>query len=410
MSSKTATSVSSSSAPSAPPPEALVKPRCRHFGDCGGCRIQDLAYDAQRAKKGAELQRLFEPRGWTQTIPVHASPETFFYRNKMEFSFQDVFPPPPPGEDRVLLGLKRKNRWDKVMTLQECFLLSPESNELLAGVHGWARRENLDPFNLHKHTGFLRHLVVREGKNTGERLVMLVTSPGAFPAKSFVEAVRACYPATTILRGINGGKSDTAQSQNVELLHGPGFIHDSLLGKRFRVSPYSFMQTNTRGAELLYGLLVEWLQDLGAKNLLDLYSGCGGIALSAASSCEQVMGVEVVESAVTDARHNAELNGVRNAQFLAAKVEEFLPGLAAQGIDVDTVVTDPSRAGLHPAAVKALKELAPKHVLYVSCNPKSQCEDIGRLQEIYDLLRVEAVDLFPHTDHVESVALLRRTF
>ncbi|MFA6093612.1 MAG: 23S rRNA (uracil(1939)-C(5))-methyltransferase RlmD [Elusimicrobiota bacterium] len=387
-----------------------MKPACRHFGDCGGCRLQDIAYEDQLAKKAAELEKLYAVRGWTQPIPVHPSPETFYYRNKMEFSFQDVYPVPAVGEDRVLLGLKRKNRWDKVMNLEDCRLLSKETPELLAAVHGWARRENLDPYNLHKHTGFLRHLVVREGKNTGERMVLLVTTPGELPKESFVSAVRKVYPASTILHGLNSSKSDTAQAQQIQVLYGPGIIHESLLGRKFRVSPYSFMQTNTRGAEFLYGMIRDWLRGLGIKNLLDLYSGCGGIALSVAEACGQVMGVEIVESAVEDARFNAGLNKIGNAQFLAGKVEDFLPGLASQGLDVDAVVTDPSRAGLHPAAVSALKELSPLHVLYVSCNAKSQCEDIGRLQEIYDVIRVEAVDLFPHTDHVECVALLRRMY
>jgi 23S rRNA (uracil1939-C5)-methyltransferase len=328
----------------------------------------------------------------------------------MEFSFQDVFPAPPAGADPLLLGLKRKNRWDKVLNLEECFLLSPETPALLKGVHEWARAEGLPPFNLHKQAGFLRHLVVREGKNTGERLVMLITLPGKLPEESFVSAVLGAYPATTVLHGVNASRSDTAQAQELKALHGPGHIHEKLLGRLFRVSPFSFQQTNTRGAEFLYALIGDWLKEIQPENLLDLYCGCGGITLSVAGLCRQAMGIESVESAVLDARHNAERNGIANAQFLAAKVEDFLPGLAAQGIDVDTVVADPARSGMHPDAIRALKDLSPSRILYVSCNPKAMAEDVGRLSEIYDLVRLEAVDLFPHTDHVEAVALLNRTF
>ncbi|MEK7656853.1 MAG: 23S rRNA (uracil(1939)-C(5))-methyltransferase RlmD [Elusimicrobiota bacterium] len=384
--------------------------RCRHFGDCGGCRMQDLPYEAQVAKKAEELSRLMAPLGLSGGVLVHPSPEPWYYRNKMEYSFQDVYPAPPPGEDALLLGLKRRNRWDKVMNLEECFLLSPEAPALLKGVHEWARRENLVPYNLHRQEGFLRHLLVREGKNTGERMVVCVTSPGPFPAESFVKAVTACYPASTVLRGIHTSKSDTASSEKLELLHGPGHIYEEFLGKRFRISPYSFAQTNSRGAEFLYGLLRSWLTELEPKNLLDLFCGGGGIGLSVADLCAQVMGVELVDSAVEDARHNAEINKVPNAQFMAAKVEEILPGLAAQGVEVDTVIVDPPRSGLHPSAVPALKELGAKHILYVSCNPKAMAEDLRRLADLYDLRKVEGVDLFPHTDHIEAVALLRTIY
>ncbi|HAH05108.1 MAG TPA: 23S rRNA (uracil(1939)-C(5))-methyltransferase RlmD [Elusimicrobia bacterium] len=395
------------------PEAAKTTPRCPHFGDCGGCRLQDLSYEDQLKKKSAELGVLTAARGWSPDVHVHPSPEPWYYRNKMEFSFQDVFPAPSEGEDNILLGLKRKNRWDKVMDLRECHLFSPDAPKLLAGVHAWAWKERLQPYNLHKHAGFLRHLLVREGKNTKERMVMLVTTAGEFPRESFVKAVQNCFPCTTILRGINPGKADVVQTEQIETLFGPGHIHETLLGRRFRVSPHSFLQTNTHGAEFLYGLILRWLGEVGPKNLLDLYCGAGGIALSVAHLCTQVMGVEVVAGAVADAQHNASLNGVSNVQFLAAKVEEILPGLAAQaaaGIEVDTVIVDPARSGLHPGALAALKDLAAGHLLYVSCNPKAMCEDIGKLSEIYDLVKIEGVDLFPHTDHVEALALLKRVF
>lgn len=390
--------------------QGAVTPRCRHFGECGGCRLQDLGYPEQVAKKSEYLDGLLKPVGWEAGVPVRPSPEPWYYRNKMEFSFQDVYPAPPEGEDYILLGLKVKNRWDKVMNLSECHLLSPEAPRLLEAVHGWAREHKLAPYNLHRQTGFLRHLLVREGKNTGERMVLAVTKKGAFPGASFVEAVRSAYPATTVLHGVNESKSDTAQSEGLEVLHGPGHIHEDLLGKTFRISPYAFCQTNSKGAELLYGLLRDWLSELGPKNLLDLYCGGGGISLSVADLCERVMGVELIESAVADARHNAAANKVANAEFMAAKVEDILPGLAAQGIEVDTVIADPPRSGLHPAALAALKELSAKNLIYVSCNPKAMAEDIRRLASQYDLRKVEGVDLFPHTDHVEAVALLKSIY
>jgi 23S rRNA (uracil1939-C5)-methyltransferase len=399
-----------SASSSSPVKLAEVEPRCAHFGDCGGCRLQNLAYEAQVEKKKAYLLELLERIEWRGEITMHPSPEPWYYRNKMEFSFQDVFPAPEEGEDHLLLGLKRRNRWDKVMNLSECHLLSPEAPKLLDSVHAWARKENLEPYNLHKHVGFLRHLAVREGKNTGESMVNLLTGPGEFPRESFVKSVLDVYPATTILRGVHSEKSDVAVSKDVEVLHGPGVIYDELLGKRFRISPYSFFQTNTKGAEFLYTLIRDWVSQLKPKNVIDLYCGGGGISLTVADLCERVMGVELVESAIEDARHNSQENSVTNCEFMTAKVEDVLPGLASQKIDVDVALLDPPRSGLHPTVIKAVKELSAPYVLYVSCNPKAMVEDVKRMSEMYDLVKVEGVDLFPHTDHLEAVALLRSVY
>lgn len=383
--------------------------RCAHFGDCGGCRLQDSSYPEQLAKKTAFVGSLLEPLGWSAPVPVRPSPQRWYYRNKMEFSFQDVYPAPAPGEDHLLLGLKRRKRWDKVMNLNECHLLSEETPALLASVHAWARRERLDPYNLHRQVGFLRHLVVREAKAAPDRMVLLVTGPGELPEGSFVEAVRSAYPATTVLWGVNGGSADVARSDRARTLDGPGTITEILLGRKFRISPYTFFQTNSLGAADLYSRIRSWLQELRPRNLIDLYCGSGGISLCVADLCERVLGVEMVASAVEDARHNAAANSIANAEFLEATVEALLPSLA-QHLDADTVVLDPPRSGLHPRAVQALKDLAPRRILYVSCNPKAFAEDARRLGDCYLLRRVEAVDLFPHTDHLETLALLEAVY
>jgi 23S rRNA (uracil1939-C5)-methyltransferase len=402
MSSKTETSASLNS-----PAETPLEERCRHFGDCGGCRLQDKSYEAQVEHKAAYLTSLAERISWQTPVKVYPSPEHWFYRNKMEFAFQDVFPAPAAGEDSILLGLKRRNRWDKVMNLEECRLQSPDIIKLLDSVHAWARKEKLEPYNIHKHKGFLRHLVVREGKNTDEKLVNLLTGEGDFPKESFISAVRDAYPATTILRGVTAGKNDVAVSETVEALYGPGFINEKALGKTYRISPYAFFQTNTHGAELLYGLIREWMGDLKASNVLDLYCGGGAIGMSVSDMCDRVMGIEVVESAIEDARHNAEVNKITNVDYLAAKVEDVLPGLAAQKIEVDGILIDPPRSGIHPNVRRALKELSAPWLIYVSCNPKAMIEDLRAFSDIYDLHKLVGVDLFPHTDHLESVALLR---
>lgn len=384
--------------------------KCKHFGECGGCQIQDLEYERQLEKKGHALDGYFEPAGWKMPIDVRPSPDRWYYRNKMEFSFQDVYPVPPAGEDHLRLGLKRRQRWDRVLNLSECHLMSVEATKLLDSVHDWARREKLEPYNLHKQVGFLRHLVVREAKNTKDRMVLLVTSPGELPEKSFVEAVRSSYPATTVLWGTNRKKSDVAKSDNLQVLDGPGTITEKVLDRSFRISPHSFFQTNTRAAEKLYARIREWLTELKVKNLLDLYCGSGGISLCVADLCEFVLGVEEVPSAIEDAQRNAEANGIKNTQFMQAKVEELLPGFAATEPQADAVILDPPRSGLHPSAVKSLKQLCPEWVIYVSCNPKAMAEDVARLADYYELQRLEAFDLFPHTEHVEALGLLHSLY
>ena len=260
-------------------PRPVNSPRCVHFGTCGGCASQNLPYEEQLRLKTekvraalASIKEVPEPRS-------HASPDIWFYRNKMEFSFGDVYPP-QAGGPTVKLGMKPKGRWYEVLDLRECFLLSPEAAPLLARVRQWAEAEKVAPYNAHKKTGFLRHLVLREGKNTGERMVNLVTAPGDFPADSFAAAVREAYPATTILRGINDKASDVAVSDELSVLSGPGNITELLRFAdrelEFRISPHSFFQTNTGAANLLYGRLRDWVKEEKPDTVLDLYCGGGG--------------------------------------------------------------------------------------------------------------------------------------
>ncbi|MBI5629835.1 MAG: 23S rRNA (uracil(1939)-C(5))-methyltransferase RlmD [Elusimicrobia bacterium] len=386
----------------------MSPPRCSHFGSCGGCSLQDLSYEDQLSLKLGKVSLLLEPVG-AKPGRIHPSPDPWFYRNKMEFSFGDVYPPIPGGPS-LYLGLKPKGRWYQILDLRECFLLSPETPALLEAVRRWAGREGILPYNSRRHTGFLRHLVVREAKNSGERLVLLVTAPGAFPGESFARAVSEAYPATTILRGVNGKSSDTAVSDSMEILMGSGVITESLRFPEeklsFRVSPHSFFQTNTRGTELLYGLLRSWAKELGPKAILDLYCGGGGIALSLASLCQKATGAELQASSIEDARANASLNGIKNTQFYCGAVEVLLAALLDIGPEL--VVLDPPRAGLHPKALEVLLSCRPESLFYVSCNPEALARDLGALTRFYSIERVESVDLFPHTDHIETVAWLAR--
>ena len=392
------------SEPVNPPPA-----RCSHFGTCGGCASQNLPYEEQFRLKTEKVRSALACIKEVPEIRTHGSPDIWFYRNKMEFSFGDVYPP-QEGGPTVKLGMKPKGRWYEVLDLRECFLLSPETAPLLARVRAWAESEKIAPYNSHKKTGFLRHLVLREGKNTGERMVNLVTAPGDFPADSFAAAVRGVYPATTILRGINDKVSDVAVSDKLQVLFGSGCISEALrFGDQeleLRISPHSFFQTNTGAANLLYGLLRDWVKEEAADTVLDLYCGGGGITLSVADCCRKAVGVESNEAAVEDAQANAAYNRLRNAEFYCGATEFLLPALLALGPQV--LICDPPRAGMHATARAVLAAQGPGTIICVSCNPASLARDLEVLCAAYRMERLEIFDLFPHTEHVETVVLLRR--
>jgi 23S rRNA (uracil1939-C5)-methyltransferase len=390
---------------------ATSSSRCRHFGSCGGCLTQDQAYEAQLAAKSAALGELFSPF-WPSPIEPLPSPDVWYYRNKVELSFHLNYDKnPATGKlepSNPALGFKRRGRWYETLDIEECFLLSPELSSLLGAVREWARAHDVPVYDQKTRRGLLRHLVVREGKNTGERLVMLLAAPGDLDRKSFARAVSSSYPATTILVGTNDSISDVAQAQSLETLEGPGFIRESLtvgpVKRTFRVSPFSFFQTNTRATEKLYGLARDWVADEKPKTLLDLYGGSGTIGLSVNDLAGKVVSVEAVASATADGHVNAEAAGAANIEFVSAAVEAWLPG---RDLEADAAIVDPPRSGLHPKALKALVERPLPRLLYVSCNPKLLARELPELFKAYRLEWIKAVDMFPHTEHVEAVASLR---
>jgi 23S rRNA (uracil-5-)-methyltransferase RumA len=342
-------------------------------------------------------------------LSIVGAPDIWNYRNKMEFSFGDVYP--PVSGKWLKLGMKPKGRWYEILDLQECHLPSPEAAALLAAVREWAEREKVPPYNSHKKEGVLRHLVLREAKNRPERMVLLVTTNGQIPKPSFIEAVQRVYPATTILLGANAKPSDTAIADSLEVLTGSGYITETLYfpdgAVDYRVSPQSFFQTNSKATEALYGLLRAWTRELpSTSTVLDLYCGGGGIALSLAGAARKVIGVELNASAVADAKANAERNGMKNCEFYCASVETLLPSLL--DMRPEAVVVDPPRAGLHAKAAAALLEMSPPIIFYVSCNPESLGRDLKLLSAKYAVERLVVVDLFPHTDHIETVVRLVR--
>ena len=393
---------------------------CPHFGVCGGCQMQDVPYPDQLARKADELGALFAPF-WEGPVPVEPSPAVWYYRNKVDPAFGRKFydEPPPAGFEREsMLGFKRKGRWYWPINIEDCRIGPEGLGDLLSAVRAWMGDQGLRAFDSRSKDGFLRSLLVRDGKRTGERMVVLITRPGTFDRASFVETVQAAYPATSIYRGIFHGLADLAFSEEMELLDGAPTIDEHLhvpdgpgvRKLRFRLSPFSFFQTNTLATERLYGAVRQWVKTVAPRTLVDLYCGAGGIGFTAADLVERVWAVESVYSATEDGAYNATANGIDNVTFVAEKVKNYLLGaLGEGGLPPDTaVVADPSRAGMHPKALRRLIDLAPPAILYVSCNPKILARELEAFTAAYRLEDLRGVDLFPHTRHVEVLARLAR--
>jgi 23S rRNA (uracil1939-C5)-methyltransferase len=390
----------------APGPVRVDAP-CVHFPACGGCRFQDLAYttqlEAKHAWVGDSLRRIAgiaEP----PLAPIVGAEEVFHYRNKMEYSFA-------PSDDGPILGLHRAGRWDEVLGLERCWLTTNLGNAIRNTIQDWAREERLEAYDQAAAKGYLRHLVVREGRNTGQALVQLVTHERErFDRERLIEVLTA-FPE---VRSIHWAVNDTpAEVTNLPtaLLWGEEAIEEELGGLRFRVRPNAFLQTNTRMAERLYELARDAAGLTGKETVFDLYCGIGTIGLSLARDAMTVWGVEISEESVACAIENAELNSIGNAAFFAGNVGDALRELRERAGDPDVVVVDPPRAGLAGKALRRLGELAAPRVVYVSCNPTTLAGDAKVLREDYgyELISVRPIDMFPHTPHVEAVALLERS-
>jgi 23S rRNA (uracil1939-C5)-methyltransferase len=388
-----------------PGPHRVDAP-CRHFGSCGGCRFQDLAYDQQLAAKEAQVRDALTRLGGFVDPPVEPivpARSQLHYRNKLEYSFAR-------GEGGLVLGFHRAGRWDEVIDVEECLLTTAAGNAIRDTIAGWAREENLEPYDQETQTGYLRHVVVREGRNTGQALVVLVTAPGErFDADYLIERLRALPEVRSIHWAINDQPSEITNLPT-RLLWGSEWIEEEILGLRFRLRPNAFMQTNTEMAEVLYALAREAAALTGAENVFDLYCGTGTIGLALAPAAAHVWGVEISEESVACAIENAEENGIANASFFAGNVGQSLEELRERAGAPDVVVVDPPRAGLAGKALRRTGALEARRIVYVSCNPTTLASDLAVLRDDYGyaLVRCTPVDMFPHTPHIESVSLLER--
>ncbi len=432
---------------------------CPHFGVCGGCSRQDVAYEQQLTRKHDVVRAALQSVDVETFHPILRSPQTQFYRNKMEYSFGDERDlaimerrTAPESGGKVHLGLHPKGRFALVTPTPACALQSEASQAILRTVSEWATANAVSVYVRMTGIGDLRHLVIREGKNTGERLVSLVARSSTPHVDDLAQRLKSCgVPITTFLWSRHDGLSDVARSEDRKVFWGEGVMLEKLAGAVLRVNANSFMQTNTHAAEGMITVLKRWIRSSlfpsplagegrvggvyyhpdthrspfpspppqGERErgdsfgrvgtLIDLYCGSGAIGLSLADEFESVIGVELNPHAVADAIENANVSGTENIRFLEGKAEDVAASLPVKDrAERTTVIVDPPRPGLHPTMLKTLLEWSVPWIFYVSCNPESLARDLRGLRDRYDILDVQPMDFFPHTDHIETAVRLRR--
>jgi len=405
----------------------FVEPRCRHFDDCGGCILQNYSYAAQLEAKRRQVAETLQHLGGFSEPPIPPpipSPDIFYYRNKMEFSFSPqrwITRAEVRGKTLVApkdfaLGLHVRDRYDKILAVEECHLQSDWSNQVLAAVRSFTEKHPLRPYTTRDHSGFWRFVVLREGKHTAERMVNLVTAEhplGREEVAKLADILRQQFPdITTIVHNLNRKKAQIAFGDEEIVLHGPGYIREGIGDYIFRISANSFFQTNTLAAERLYKKVEEYATLSGRETVYDLYCGAGTISIYVSKFANRVVGFEMVPQAIRDAGINCRLNGVSNCAFIEGDLKDELaqvkPIIMRWG-KPDVVVVDPPRSGMHPKVVGKLLELSPQRIVYVSCNPATFARDAKELfAASYQLEKVQPVDMFPHTAHIELVSRLVR--
>lgn len=402
-----------------PSPER-IDPFCQHFGVCGGCKWQMLPYELQQQYKHQQVIDQLTRIGQValpQSLPIAGSEKQRYYRNKLEFTFcthkyrtaeelkaagDEVLAPEPA------LGFHAPGLFDKVVPIHTCYLQAEPTNILLSVLRKYTEERGLAYYDYRSQSGWLRNIVIRVA-TTGEILVNLVIHhEDVKERKALLDHILANVPGITTLHyTINPKMNDSIHDLDVHCYYGKGYIEERLEDLRYKISPKSFFQTNTRQAEVLYGITRDFAGLKGTETLYDLYCGTGSIGIFCSARAGKVIGIEVVADAVKDAHENAALNGITNCRFYAGDVatvctDEFF----AEHGRPDVIITDPPRAGMHEKLVQQILKMKAPKVVYVSCNPATQARDLKLMDEWYKVTKMQPVDMFPHTHHIENVVLL----
>ena len=394
----------------APNEKTVADGLCPHFGLCGGCCYRSMPYEEELAMKEGQIRRLLDSVIDTpyEFEPITHGPLSSEFRNKMEFSFGDEYKDGP-----LALGLHKRNSMYDIVPVTGCQMIDEGMRQILDATLRFYREKGLPYYHKMRHDGVLRHLLLRKSFSDGGYMVALVTTgeTAALDLPGYVETLRA-LPAGAQIRGIlhmvNDSVADTVASQKTTVLYGTEFLTENLLGLTFNISPFSFFQTNTLGAEVLYRVARSYVGETQGRTIFDLYSGTGTIAQMLAPVARHVVGVEIVEEAVEAARENAIRNHLDNCTFIAGDVLKKLDEIEERP---DFIVLDPPRDGVHPKALEKIIAYGVENMIYISCKPTSLVRDLEILQQHgYHVVRARAVDMFPGTAHVETVCLLSKRF
>lgn len=397
-----------------------VEPFCQHFGVCGGCKWQHLPYEYQLQFKQQQVVDNLTRIGKVELpeiSPIKGSAKQRFYRNKLEFTFSNkswlTFEELQSEQEfdcRNALGFHIPNMFDKVLDIKKCWLQDDISNRIRLSIRAFALEHGYEFFDLREQRGLLRNMIVRTA-STGEiMLIVVFYEPDHEKIKALMQHVADCFPEiTSLLYIVNQKANDTITDQEVHLFRGRDYILETMEGLQFKVGPKSFYQTNSEQAYELYKVARDFAFLTGEELVYDLYTGTGTIANFVSRQARKVIGIEYVPEAIEDAKVNAELNGLENTLFFAGDMKDILTtGFIEQYGRPDVIITDPPRAGMHDDVIKTILFAAPKRIVYVSCNPATQARDLSLLDAHYKVTKVQPVDMFPHTQHVENVVLLEQ--
>ncbi len=380
---------------------------CEHFGECGGCAHQTIPYEEQLNIKANLVKKLLEQAEIKnyEFLEIERSPEEFSYRNKMEYSFGDE---KKGGE--MTLGMHRKGRFHDVVTVDRCRLVDQDFNHILNTILKYFKERDVPIYNARTHQGYLRHLIIRKSKKRGEMILILVTSTQfQYDMDELVEILKNISlegKLVGFLHTFNDSLSDAVVNEKTEILWGQDYLMEEILGLEFKISAYSFFQTNPLGAEKLYRIVLDFIEDAKNKVVFDLYCGTGTIGQIIAKKAKKVIGIEIIAEAVKAANENAKVNHLNNCTFIAGDVLKKIDELKEKP---DLIILDPPRVGVHPKALQKILRYGAPEIIYISCNPRSLAENLIDVQKSgYKIEKVKCMDMFPHTPHVECIALIQK--
>lgn len=403
--------------------ERRVKPFCQHFGICGGCKWQNIPYDEQLRMKQKQVYDQLTRIGKVN-LPefnqILGSVKTQGYRNKLEFGCsnrrwltQEEIASGSDFTQMNAVGFHITGAFDKILPIEKCWLMDDLQNKIRNAIRDYAYEHDIVFYDIRKQCGLLRDIMVRNS-DTGEWMVLIQfhyeKDEDEVIAKNLLQHIADCFPEITSLLYVNNQKgNDTFNDLNIEVFKGNDYIYETMDGLTFKVGAKSFYQTNTKQAYHLYSVVRDFANLTGNELVYDLYTGTGTIANFVSRYAKRVIGIEYVPEAIEDAKINSEINNISNTLFFAGDMKDILTeSFISENGTPDIIITDPPRAGMHPDVVQTIIKTAPKRIVYVSCNPATQARDLSLLDNLYEVVAVQPVDMFPHTPHVENVVLLNR--